>query len=124
MPKTRTKSKLTGEKLLKKVEELKHLSKAEKAIACGYSLIDSDGMRRVKMIEFLNALLDAEGINVDGKQSAGGGGKPPAFRVRVHKSGNILVSSSYTKKLGLEPGDPVTIELGQQRINLIPTVNG
>ncbi len=57
---------LTGEELLHKVKKLGNLSKEEKAKTCGYYSITRDGLERVKMMQFLNALIDAEGIVLDG----------------------------------------------------------
>ena len=42
-------------------------SKEEKAKACGYYAITKNGLERVNMMKFLNALIDAEGIDLDGK---------------------------------------------------------
>ena len=60
---------LVGEPLLKKVKELENLSKEDKAKACGYYTVTKNGVERVNMMKFLNALIDAEGIQLDGKQN-------------------------------------------------------
>ena len=60
---------LTGAALAKRVRELSHLSRREKAKACGYYTITRDGRERAAMSEFLNALLNAEGID-PGRQQA------------------------------------------------------
>lgn len=57
---------LIGEKLLYKVKELGNLSKEEKAKTCGYYSVTKSGIERVNMMQFLNALIDAEGIELDG----------------------------------------------------------
>ena len=63
MAKTTTVTKpLTGFELLEKVRELGNLSKEEKAKACGYITVTKRGVPRVNMMKFLNALIDAEGI--------------------------------------------------------------
>lgn len=57
---------LVSEELIRKVKELVNLSKQEKAKACGYYSITKAGIERVNMKQFLNALIDAEGIQLDG----------------------------------------------------------
>ena len=48
---------LTGEDLLKKVKDLGNLSKEEKARECGYYTKTKNGVDRVNMMKFLNALI-------------------------------------------------------------------
>jgi hypothetical protein len=62
---------LEGEALVKKVKELADLSKEEKARACGYYTATKNGVERVNMMKFLNALLDAEGIELGRGASCG-----------------------------------------------------
>lgn len=61
---------LVSEELIRKVKELGNLSKQEKAKACGYYSITKNGLERVNMKQFLNALIDAEGIELDGNGKA------------------------------------------------------
>ncbi len=110
---------LVGEELIQKVKELENLSKEEKARACGYYTITKNGIERVNMMQFLNALIDAEGIELDGKQGANGrGGRSPSYRISVQSNGNLLIGSAYTKQLGLHPGDEFEISLGRKHIHL------
>jgi len=77
---------LTGAALAKRVRELSHLSRREKAKACGYYTRTKDGRERANLRRFLNALLDAEGIDPDSRssgQAAPGRGREPRYRVRV-----------------------------------------
>ncbi|MEL7226693.1 MAG: AbrB family transcriptional regulator, partial [Cyanobacteria bacterium J06576_12] len=46
---------LKGKALLKKVKELEHLSREEKAKTCGYYTVTKNGVTRVNMMKFLNA---------------------------------------------------------------------
>ena len=112
---------LEGEALVKKVKELADLSKEEKARACGYYTATKNGVERVNMMKFLNALLDAEGIELDalpeGERRVG---RSPSYRVTVQSNGNLLVGSAYTKQLGLKPGDEFIVALGRKHIKLIP----
>lgn len=110
---------LVGEDLLKKVKELEHLSKEEKAKACGYYTVTKNGVERVNMMKFLNALIDAEGIQLDSKQSANGrGGRSASYRISVQSNGNLLIGSAYTKQMDLRPGDEFEISLGRKHIHL------
>jgi AbrB-like transcriptional regulator len=110
---------LTGEALLTKVKQLEHLSKEEKAKECGYYTITKNGVERVNMMKFLNALIDAEGIQLDGKQSSNGrGGRSASYRITVQSNGNLLIGSAYTKQMDLKPGDEFEISLGRKHIRL------
>ncbi len=110
---------LTGEALLKKVKELEHLSKEEKAKECGYYTLTRNGVERVNMMKFLNALIDAEGIELDGKQSGNGrGGRSASYKISVQSNGNLLIGSAYTKQMDLKPGDEFEISLGRKHIHL------
>jgi len=110
---------LTGEALLKKVKELEHLSKEDKAKACGYYTITKSGVPRVNVMKFSNALLDAVGIELDGKQNGNGrGGRNASYRIAVQANGNLLIGAAYTKRMELQPGDEFEISLGRKHIRL------
>ena len=110
---------LLGEELLKKVKELENLSKEEKAKQCGYYTVTKNGIERVNMMKFLNALIDAEGIQLDSAPSANGrGGRSASYRISVQSNGNLLIGSAYTKQMNLKPGDEFVITLGKKHIRL------
>lgn len=110
---------LAGEELLKKVKELETLSKEQKAKACGYYTTTKAGIERVNMMKFLNALIDAEGIELDGTPHANGrGGRSASYRISVQSNGNLLIGSAYTKQMGLKSGDEFEITLGRKHIRL------
>jgi hypothetical protein len=110
---------LTGEALLKKVKDLENLSKEQKARECGYYTVTKNGVERVNMMKFLNALIDAEGIELDGKQALNGrGGRSASYRISVQSNGNLLIGSAYTKQMDLKPGDEFEISLGRKHIHL------
>jgi hypothetical protein len=119
MPKQKKIEPLLGEELLKKVKELENLSKEEKAKECGYYTITKNGIERVNMMKFLNALIDAEGIQLDSTPSANGrGGRSASYRISVQSNGNLLIGSAYTKQMNLKPGDEFIITLGKKHIRL------
>lgn len=104
---------LTGNELLEKVRALGSLPKEEKARECGYYTVTKNGVERVNMMKFLNALIDAEGIELDSKQPSNGrGGRSASYRISVQSNGNLLIGAAYTKQMGLTPGDEFEISLG------------
>ncbi len=118
MPKIKQPVMLEGEALLQKVKELEHLSKEDKAKACGYSTVTKTGKDRVNSMKFLNALMDAAHINLDRKITTKGG-RNASYRVSVQKNGNLLIGSTYTLQMGLKPGDELEIRLGRKHIRLM-----
>lgn len=119
MNKKRKVEPLVGEELVEKVKELGNLSKEEKARACGYYTVTKNGIERVNMMKFLNALIDAEGIELDSKLNGQGrGGRSASYRISVQSNGNLLIGSAYTKQMGLKPGDEFEISLGRKHIHL------
>jgi hypothetical protein len=119
MPKQKKIEPLVGEELLSKVKELENLSKEEKAKQCGYYTVTKNGIERVNMMKFLNALIDAEGIQLDSSPSANGrGGRSASYRISVQSNGNLLIGSAYTKQMSLKPGDEFIITLGKKHIRL------
>ncbi|MBC6424032.1 MAG: AbrB family transcriptional regulator [Hormoscilla sp. SP5CHS1] len=120
MSQTKQDEPLTGGKLLEAVKKLGSLSKEEKARACGYYTVTKNGIERVNMMKFLNALIDAEGIKLDGDKyvDTGRGGRSASYRISIQSNGNLLIGSAYTKKMNLEPGDEFEITLGRKHIHL------
>ena len=110
---------LVGDQLLTKVKELENRSKEEKAKECGYYTVTKNGVQRVNMMKFLNALIDAEGIQLDSSPSVNGrGGRSASYRISVQSNGNLLIGSAYTKQMNLKPGDEFIITLGKKHIRL------
>lgn len=110
---------LTGKELLQKVKDLDDLSKEDKAKACGYYTLTKSGRSRVNMMKFLNALIEAEGIQLDSAQNGNGrSGRSASYRITVQSNGNLLIGSTYTKQMGLRPGDEFEITLGRKHIRL------
>ena len=110
---------LTGDALLKKVKELESSSKEDKAKECGYYTITKNGVERVNMMKFLNALIDAEGIELDSTSNSNGrGGRSASYRISVQSNNNLLIGSAYTKQMGLKAGDEFEITLGKKHIHL------
>jgi hypothetical protein len=119
-PKQQQTEQLTGSVLIHKVRELESLSKEQKARACGYITVNKNGLERVNMMQFLNALIEAEGIDLDSPigSQRNGRGRTVSYRISVQTTGNLLIGSAYTKQLGLNPGDEFEITLGRKHIRL------
>ncbi|MBR8829869.1 MAG: AbrB family transcriptional regulator [Chlorogloea purpurea SAG 13.99] len=119
MTKTTQPEPLTGAELLDKVKELGNLNKEEKARECGYYTVTKNKVVRVNMMKFFNALIDAEGIELDSStEGQGRGGRSASYRISVQSNGNLLIGSAYTKKMNLKPGDEFEITLGRKHIHL------
>ncbi len=119
MAKKKNPEPLDGENLIRKVKDLGNLSKEEKARECGYYTVTKNGVERVNMMKFLNALIEAEGIQLDGKQNGNGrGGRSASYRISVQSNGNLLIGAAYTKQMDLKPGDEFEISLGRKHIHL------
>ncbi|WP_373545083.1 AbrB family transcriptional regulator [Chamaesiphon sp.] len=110
---------LVGEELLQKVKDLGGATKEEKARECGYFTETKNGVERVNMMKFLNALIDAEGIQLDSKSVGGGrGGRSASYKITVQSNKNLLIGAAYTKQMGLQEGDVFEISLGRKHIHL------
>jgi hypothetical protein len=109
---------LTGKALLQKVKELSHLAKRETAKQCGYVKTSASGGVRTNLSGFYDAVLAAKGVKLDdaGRDNRG---KVATYKATVHKNGQLLIGSAYTKGMGLKEGDVFTIKLGYKHIHLI-----
>jgi len=117
MAKVKQPVQLSGDALLQTVKELEHLSKEEKAKACGYATVTKNNQARVNLMKFYNALMEADGVELEAKGS-GKGGRSASYRVSVQKNGNLLIGSAYTQLMGLQAGDELEIRLGRKHIHL------
>jgi hypothetical protein len=72
---------LRGKALLSKLKEIPTLSKSEKAKACGYVTRAKD-KERANLSEFIEAILEAQGLTVEPEQ-AGGRGRTPTYQNEI-----------------------------------------
>jgi AbrB-like transcriptional regulator len=113
-----TEAPLTGKALLQKVKEFSHLAKRETAKQCGYVKTSASGSSRTDLSGFYDAVLAAKGVKLD-ETSRDTRGKVATYKATVHKNGQLLIGSAYTKGMGLKEGDVFTIKLGYKHIHLI-----
>lgn len=117
---TKKQQPLTGKELLKTVKKLGNVSREVKAIECGYYTLTDNSQKRVSMVKFLNALIEAEGINLDNETAIDSKkrGRSANFRINVQSNGNLSIGKAYTDKMGLKPGDEFEVVLGRKNIHL------
>jgi len=115
---------LEGKELLEKAKLLSKHSEDEIARGCGY--VGPSG--RILRKSFYRALIKAKGYKFGNGQGKSGKrasrGRQVVFKTKVHGNGNLLIGHSYTKKLGLEPGQEFKIDLKKESktIYLIPLI--
>ena len=115
---------LVGKELLERSKLLSKKSEEEIARACGY--IGPSG--RVLRKSFYRAYVEAKYGKLSKKIGAGRSGhrssrgRQAEFKTKVHGNGNLLIGHSYTKKLGLIPGQEFQINLKKESkiIYLVP----
>jgi bifunctional DNA-binding transcriptional regulator/antitoxin component of YhaV-PrlF toxin-antitoxin module len=110
---------LTGKALLSRVKELSNLPRRERAKQCGYYTVTKNNQVRVNLTDFYDALLSARGIPLSPESTKDGRGREPTYRVSVHQNRQIVIGATYTKAMGLKPGDEFEIRLGYKHIHLI-----
>lgn len=110
---------LTGKALLQRVKELAAKPRRETAKLCGYVTRTKNGEVRVNLTDFYDAVLAAKGVPLDPEGTRDGRGREPTYRVTVHQNGQIVIGSTYTKAMGLKPGDEFEIKLGYKHIRLV-----
>ena len=111
---------LVGQALLDRVRSLSNRPEDQIARACGY--VGPSG--RLLKKSFYRALVEAKGYALprSGASASHGQGRQADYRTRVHGNGNLLIGNTYTRRMGLEPGQEFRIELHQESraIWLIP----
>ncbi|NCQ43200.1 MAG: AbrB family transcriptional regulator, partial [Cyanobacteria bacterium] len=82
--------------------------------------LGDNGQKRVSMVKFLNALIEAEGISLDNETSMDSKkrGRSANYRINVQSNGNLSIGKAYTDKMGLKPGDEFEVVLGRKNIHL------
>ncbi|NUN67726.1 hypothetical protein HCU40_24230 [Pseudanabaena biceps] len=68
-------------------------------------------------MKFYNALMEADGIELESKVAAKGDVVLVIVSV-FKKNGNLLIGSAYTQLMGLKAGDELEIRLGRKHIHL------
>jgi hypothetical protein len=102
---------LVGQALLDRARSLSNRPEDQIARACGY--VGPSG--RLLKKSFYRALVEAKGYALPRSGGGGGGqgskGRQADYRTRVHGNGNLLIGNTYTRRMGLQPGQEFRIEL-------------
>lgn len=100
---------LTGDELKAKAAEMRAADATEDAVAveCGY--VNAAG--KPKLAAFRAALNEALGLSFAKpvKPRKARAGKPLSYRVTAGKTGSIMLAAGYGARIGVGPGDAVTI---------------
>ena len=115
---------LVGKELLERSKSLSNKSEEEIARECGY--IGPSG--RILRKSFYKAYIEAKYGKLSKKIGAGRSGnrssrgRQAEFKTKVHGNGNLLIGHTYTKKLGLIPGQEFQIHIKKESkvIHLTP----
>jgi hypothetical protein len=71
------------------------------------------------LLQFLKALLEAEGIALDEPAAERGrDGRRANYRIAVQANGQLLIGTAYTEQMALQPGDAFELVLGRKHIQL------
>lgn len=123
-----TATRLTGDELLAKVEELKGQPKSVLVKECGYVGIrkykndagETEERESLNFSDFQDALLKAKGLDLTPESSGGGvRGSQPTYRASVMKNGLVVIGRAYTTAGEFAPGTQFAIEVGINCIQLI-----
>lgn len=118
---------LTGEELLKVVTSNVDADKNTLLEKAGYFTEGSDGKKSYKATEFYRALLEAQGIELEGfkpKASGGAGtgtGRKLPYKTTVQKNGSVVVGAGYFRAHDIPVGTALRIETKNGSIRLTPT---
>jgi hypothetical protein len=81
--------------------------------------VTKGGGERVNLLQFLKALLEAEGMTLDGTAAERGrDGRSAGYRLAVQANGQLLIGTAYTEQMALKPGDAFELVLGRKHIQL------
>ncbi|AGY58748.1 AbrB family transcriptional regulator [Gloeobacter kilaueensis] len=111
-----------GKELLKLIKENQSKSAKQLAELAGYTTVTKSGQKRVKMLAFQSAILQANNISLTPQQEEGEGvrgGRKASYRIKVQQNGNLLIGTAYTRQMGLEPGTEFEIQIGRKHIKLV-----
>ncbi|BAC88137.1 MAG: AbrB family transcriptional regulator [Aphanocapsa lilacina HA4352-LM1] len=113
---------LQGRDLLKLIKENQGKSAKQLAELAGYTTTTKSGQKRVKMLAFQSAILQANNISLIPRHEEGEGvrgGRKASYRIQVQQNGNLLIGTAYTRQMGLEPGTEFEIQIGRKHIKLV-----
>ncbi|UFP95275.1 AbrB family transcriptional regulator [Gloeobacter morelensis] len=113
---------VSGKELLKLIKQNPGKSAKQLAEMAGYTTVTKTGQKRVKMLAFQSAVLEANNIAIKPEQEeveTVRGGRKASYRIQVQQNGNLLIGSAYTRQMGLIPGTEFEIQIGRKHIKLV-----
>lgn len=111
---------LTGKDLLDFVRSNADLPKDQLMDKAGYTATrESDGKKSYKSNDFMNALLEAQGIVLTPAKT-GGIGRQLSYKTSCMKNGNVTIGKAYFEKAGASKGDAYEVIVGEKQIILKP----
>ena len=111
---------LAGTDLLDFVRSNAQLPKDQLMEKAGYvSIRESDGKKTYKSNEFMNSLLQAQGIVLTPAKT-GGMGRQLSYKTSCMKNGNVTIGKAYFEKAGASKGDSYEVIVGEKQIILKP----
>lgn len=108
---------LTGKELLNAISTIQ-ADKSEKAIRTGYYTVTDKGTVRALNTQFLEALCDAKAIPFKDEGKYRRRGRNATYYTKVQAIGSITVGRRYVEEWGLNPGDPVKIQVKRKQLIL------
>lgn len=108
---------LNGQDLIDYVKANELLTQTALARGAGYVRQTRSGKEQVLVKDFYNALLAAKGMEIVVGRAPG---KAALYETTVHKSGVILLGKTYSRQLGLRPGQVLDIVIEDDSIQLVP----
>lgn len=109
---------LKGEDLLARVRQLPpDASKSDRVRACGYVTTKADGSERLNYTAFYEALLEAQGVQLE--PSKGRPGRRLTHLTTVLQAGHAVVGAPYLRAAGIDPGDCLTVKVRRGCVSLV-----
>ena len=103
---------LTGQPLLKKIQEMQGASRAELMDKTGYVLTRPDGTQRCLVTAFHEAIIAAQGnIVLSPRQKRQGGRRPRrgTRTTKIQRIGGINLSRGIVQEMGWSPRQTLTV---------------
>ena len=111
---------LTGENLLQMISHLADFPREYKARMCGYVNVFENGIEHIDMVEFIAAVLEANGIHVGASEAEQThlNSHENVFTVDTH--GCMLITPEYIRYIAFQPRENVTVSPQAYSLSFYP----